>query len=240
MITRSCLLAPIAMAALGLSGCGSSEEEAADKPGDDPALASALAGPVMIDPELAGQNYATAAIAGGGPAVIELPPAESTPEAIAAAKADAAKAAGKPIERAPSPEGAGDSRLREAVTAAQLAHAVQGPGTDCGGKADYEFSWSTKLPAPLPIYPRGHLLETAGTDRDGCRLRFAGFLTPVAADDVIDFYYTRAKAAGFTVERHRSGEVQLLRGGKAHAVYAVRVRRQDDGISKVDIVANGG
>jgi hypothetical protein len=240
MFSRQSLLTPIALTALGLSGCGGSDKAGSGKPGEDPALTGALSGPVMTDPELFSQNNGTAAIAGGGPPVIELPPAEASPEAIAGAKADAEKAAGRRIEPAPSPAGEGDEKLREAVTAAQLASAVKGPGSDCGAKAEYEFGWSTRLPAHMPIYPRGHLVESAGTDRDGCRLRVAGFLTPVEANDIADFYHTRAKAAGYTTERHQSGDVQLLSGGKAKSAFAVRIRRQDDGISRVDIVANGG
>ena len=74
MFSRRRLLTPIALTALGLSGCGGGDKAGSGKPGEDPALTGALSGPVMTDPELFSQNNATAAIAGGGPPVIELPP----------------------------------------------------------------------------------------------------------------------------------------------------------------------
>ena len=57
-------------------------------------------------------------------------------------------------------------------------------------------AWAAKLPAAFPVYPRGNTQEAAGTDEGQCALRVVSFLTPVALEEVLAFYYTRARAAG--------------------------------------------
>ncbi len=226
------------LAVLALTGCGGHERDAAADTEGLPRRA--LSAPVMIDPELALRDDATAAIAGGGPGVVEVPPFEHDAETLAAARAEALKLAGTRIAAAPSPSDGGDSVLRDAVTAVQRARAVKGPGSDCGGKADYAMAWSLRLPAAFPIYPRGHLLEAAGSDSDQCRLRVVRFVTPVAPDEVIAFYYTRARAAKLAARYMATDGVHQLSGSNATGAFAVQARKRDDGMTETDIVVNGG
>ena len=236
MPLRSVLSIALCAAAMLLAGCGRDDRPAA-RAEIDPALAGALADPIMIDTDLSGQNRASAAVAGGGPVVIELPIVERGPEAIAAARADAAKLAGGKVKPAPSPRQA--AAAERGVTAAQIAGTVKGIAASCAGKAEYALAWSQRLPEPLAIYPRGHLREAAGADAAGCSLRVASFVTPVEPGEVIDFYYTRIKAAGFAPEYRLAEGSHSLGGSKGGAAYAVHARKLESGLTEVDLVASG-
>ena len=224
-----------------LAGCGKDQTEASGTGDEDPALTSALGDQIMVDPDLAGQNRGNAAISGGGPASGAIPPQLKTPEAIAAAKADAAKLVGGPLQTAPAVSKESEATPANA-TAADLALSIPGSGSQCADKVDYTAAWATKLPAALPVYPRGHVQEAAGTDKDGCHLRVVNFVTPVGVQDVLDFYYTRARAAGYDAghtTEGKDGAMHLLGGSKGASAYVVYVQAKADGLTEVDIVANG-
>ncbi len=228
----------IACAALGLSACKGQPDEPPGQ-GEDPAYAHALAGPLMTDGELASRNRAISAISGGGSEVVELPLIENGPDAIAGAKAEAEKLVSGKIATVPFPSDGSNAVLLNGVTAAQRGAAVKGPGKDCAAKASPGLAWSLRLPQLLPIYPRGHLLDAAGNDNDGCRLRVVRFVTPVEPGDVINFYYTRANAAKFAARHMAADEAFVLEGSKGPAVYAVQARKREDGLTEADIVVNG-
>jgi len=224
--------------ALALSGCG--DNKAADgAAGDqDPALTGALGDQIMVDPDLAAQNRGNAVLTGGGPATGEIPKEKRSPEAIAAAKAEAAKLVGGTLQVAPSPTSEGQGTAPQSV--GQVADLLPGQGSACASKVDFTAAWAAKLPQALQVYPRGHVQEAAGTDKDGCRLRVVNFLTPVSPDDVVNFYYTRARASGFEAEHKLEGSDHVLGGSKGAAAYVVYVRKLANGLTEVDLVANGG
>jgi hypothetical protein len=232
-MNRRRLFAAALLVAFVQSGCS---QEASDdgKPKGDPAQAAALSDPIMVDTGLASQNKAEAAIAGGGPPTIALPPIERDPEMMAAARAEAEKLAGGAIETAPSPR-EGELAGADGVTPAQLAALVGGGG--CAGKLGYSAGWATRLPAPLAIYPRGHLREAAGVIGGGCTLVIASFLTPVGAGHVTDFYYTRLRLAGLTAEHRLAAGSNVLTAAKGKAAYAVRIREFEAGVTAVDLVS---
>ncbi len=87
--------------------------------------------------------------------------------------------------------------------------------------------------SPTPAY------VPAGTDRDGCKLRVVGFVTPVPVSDVLDYYATRAADQGFAMRRTREGDDETLEGAKGTARYAVIVRRRADGLTQADLVTSG-
>jgi hypothetical protein len=226
-------LVPALALALAACGGGEKDKQAADS---DPALTGALGDQIMVDPDLAGQNKGGSALAGGGPASVEIPAEQRSPEAIAAAKADAAKLVGGTMRKAPAAASGGDAQHGPI----SLADVAGNAGADCSGKVEYSAAWAAKMPSAFPIYPRGHVSEAAGTDKDGCRLRVVNFVTPVSADDVIDFYFTRAGAAGFDAEHRTEGGDRVLGGSKDRSAYVVYVRKTADGMTEVDLVTNGG
>lgn len=215
--------------ALLLTGCN--REDNSEKARD-----SELAGQIVVDPELAGGQPTTTS------GKIDLPAEQRTPQAIAEAKAEAAKLAGGAIPQAPAPGGGGEIALLEqsAANAARTAASARAAKVDCAQKVQYSADWSKALPAMLPVYPRGVVQEAAGTDSDGCRLRVVSFVTPVTTGDVMDFYYARFRAEGYEARHQLSGSDHVLGGGKDRAAYLVYARKLTNGLTEVDLVASGG
>lgn len=225
---RIILLAPLVL----LAAC-SGGDEAQDRP-RDPVAAAALDDPLMTDPDLTGQNRGNAALDGGLPDGA-VPAFKRNPEEIAAAKTEAERVLGRPIPAAPDPANSiKASRLAGAATMQAVAEA-SGLGGDCAGKLEYSAVWAARLPAALPVYPRGHTLVAGGSDRAGCKLRAVRYVTPVEPGDVIAFYHASASAAKLTAARSREGEDEVL-SGKGYALF---VRKRGDGLSNVDLVTSG-
>lgn len=228
MTPRLALLMVLALAACGK---GAPVPEVAEE--RDPAIVAALADPIMIDPDLASQNRGNAAIALDSFAAVPLD--ASSPEDVAAAKADASRLAGGMIETAPPPSGE-DKPFPPALTAGQVAAALAANPAGCVAGLRYGYAWAASLPPNLPIYPRGHVQEAAGNP--ACGLRTIVFTTPVEPSAVIDFYFTRARGAGYGVVRRRAGDVEVLSGGNGRTAYLVRVSALN-GLSQVELAVRG-
>ncbi len=231
------LLAP----ALLLTACGGKGEPT--KPAaDDPAMSGALGDPVLTDPDLAGENGANRAAfvpSGGG----AIPAADMSPEALAAARDAALKLVGGPGSMKKAPEARevkgtlpADSQLTVAARAATGPNGANG----CAAKVQYTTAWAARLPAAFPVYPKGAVQEAAGTDEGACALRTVNFISPVPVAEVIDFYYTRARAAGYSAQHLKDGADDMLGGTKGAANYVVMARELPNGGSSVDLVTNGG
>ena len=233
---------PLVAVLVALSACGGENKTKPEAGPQDPAVTSALADQIMVDPDLVDQSRADAAVAVVGPPSAPVPPEQAGPEAVAAARADAARLVGGAIRPAPDPvKGGADALIRDVATAAQFAASAKTGNVDCAGKVEYSARWAAMLPAPLAVYPRGAVQEAAGTDADGCRLRVVHFVTPVAVDDVIAFYYTQLSAAGYNARRHVEGDAQALGGSKGTAAYMIQARRKAGGaLTEVDLAASGG
>lgn len=221
---------------LVLAGCNSDKKkpEGAET---DPAMSGALGDQIMVDPDMAGQDGAALAANGGQ---ITLPPEDRSPEAVAAAKADAAAVVGGKLSAAPQPQKGGAAALTEAAaTAAQVAQASKAARTDCAAKVEYSNTWAARLPAEIPVYPRGAVREAAGTDRDGCALRVVNYATPVAPGDVMSFYYTMAGRGGYGADYRLDGNDHVIGGRKGGRAFVVYARKLDNGVTEVDLVTSG-
>jgi len=233
----------LAASALLLAGCGwfgGEDDEAVAE--DDPAMTAALGDQITIDPDLARQNRAESAAfvpSGDG----SLPTVDSGAEAIAAARADALRLVGGPgkMQKAPGAQDvAGELPAGATLTAAARAATAPRGSRDCAARVQYTMQWAARLPAPFPVYPRGAVQEAAGTDASGCALRVVNFVTPVPLGEVIDFYYSRARAAGFSAQRVRQDGDDVLGGVKGGASYVVYARRMPTGNTEVDLITSGG
>jgi len=208
---------------------------------DDPALAGALGDQIMVDPDLVMQNEpaaggAIAAQSGG------LPPDDDSPAALEAARREALQLVGGTgsLKDAPAARAvAADAASGPLLTAAARAAASPAGGGACAGKVEYAHIWATRLPKPFPVYPRGNVQEAAGTDKAGCSLRVISFTTPVPLDDVADFYYTRAIAAGYKSDHVRQGPDNILGGTRNGAAYTIWLRKLASGRTEVDLVTSG-
>ncbi|HKR93694.1 hypothetical protein [Novosphingobium sp.] len=236
MMTAARIMAFSFVATVLLTGCGSGNK--APSSGEtDPAMAGALGDQIMVDPGMTGQNGAAVAVNDGK---ITLPPADRSLEAIQAAKAKAAEVAGGTLLPAPQPAQGGASTLTEsAATAAQVAQASRIAHTDCAAKVQYSNTWAARLPADIPVYPRGAVQEAAGIDSSECTLRVVNFVTPVTPEDVISFYYSAARKNGYGAEYKLDGGDHVLGGRKQGKSYVVYARKLNGGITEVDLVTSG-
>ena len=225
--------------ALLLASCGADAPVAVAD--DDPALSNALAGPILVDPDLVGQNRANSAAAlpsqDGS-----LPSVDSGPEAVAAARDQALAMVGGPgsLRHAPDPGELSEAPPAKATdSATERAAATVGLRAFCGKGLQSTAMWAARMPDAFPVYPRGAVQEAVGTDTGDCKLRVVAFVTPVPYDEVIDFYYTRARAAGYSA-RHLRGEGDaVLSGTRGNAAYDIYVTRLPSGNTAVDLLTNG-
>lgn len=162
---------------------------------------------------------------------------QSTSAAAVAAMKAARAAVGGSILRAPAAK-AMDGEPRPTATSVNgKARSATGK---CANAVQYGDEWADKIRKPFRVYPQAQLTEAAGVDSAKCHLRILNFTTPVAVDQVIDYYYTQASHAGFDAEQLLiKGELQLG-GTRASdgAAYIVFARHKTGGGSDVDIVAN--
>ena len=239
--------------ALPLAACGgaaSDEAAVADLDnklvgkGSDPEINAALNDRILVDPDLTDSaNVNTVKVA--DKPLSGAVPADSGYDGDASIEAlDSAK-----LMRAPKPvvvgvedcKGCGKQR---AVTLGALAAdqgVTRGKGT-CDAKLQYGAGWAMRMPPEFPVYPRGRVKEAGGVDGGICDIRVATFTTSAAMQDVIDYYYTRARKSGYSAEHQlRAGE-HVLGGTRDNdsGAYFITFNRAPGGGTSVDIVANNG
>lgn len=225
---------------LALASCGrtASDSDATDNQ-SDPAARAALEDPIMVDPDLTEQSNRNAVTTGSKPATGGVP--LSRQAAIAdAAQADAVKAVGGKLMSAPAATTmeCDSCDVNEPVTLG--ARAAQQNGK-CDAKLSYGADWADRMPAAFPVYPRATLREAAGVTSGECNVRVINFRTGASLKSVLDYYYTRAKRAGYDGEHTVKGQEHYLGGTRASdgAAYVVIVN-QTGGLRDVDIVASNG
>jgi hypothetical protein len=218
-------IAPFLLVSLLLAGCGGNDA-AVTVPDIDPALSAALAEPLLVDLDLVGQNRANSA-ADLPTRDGSLPTNDDNPVAIAAARAEALELVGGP------------GRMQSAPAAREGSANPAGVRANCLDRVQRTAQWAARMPGPFPVYPRGAVQEAAGTDASGCALRVVSFVTPVPLGDVMDFYFTRARDAGFSAQRVLDDGEDVLSGGNDRASFAVYGRRLPSGNTAVDLVTSG-
>lgn len=221
-----------------LAACSGQPEQPEIVPERDPLTRQALNEQIMVDPDLAQQNEANAALTGGTDH--SLPPVIATREAIEAAKLEAADLVGGTANlRPPGTPKAADPLPEVALySVTELAKLTSGNAA-CADKASFTARWAARMPKVLPIYPHGNTIEAAGIDTAGCALRAVRFLTPVSREDVLAFYAAIARKAGLSVAYARAEDIDVLQGAQGNRRYAVYVRRRESGISDVGLVTSG-
>ena len=244
--SRSFCAAAVLMT-LPLAACGKDDKDANLAALDaqltnnmvDPALKSALADQIVVDPKLTGQSNRNAVRPADRPANAALPVLTGD---AAKALAEAVKRAGGRLLAAPAPAQGG--QMESAVTLGALAReqAQRTGGRNCSKQLVYGNQWSQRLPDPFTLYPGAQLLEAAGAEKDGCALRAASFTTPVPKKSVIDYYFTQARRAGFDAE-HRIIDGDNVLGGTRKddgAAYFLLFTDAPGGRTNVDIIADNG
>lgn len=220
-----------------VAGCNAPDKKPSADQSDSAQTGTAPDDAMMVDPEHPGQGGDAASADGTR---VSLPAQARTPQAISAARQQAAQMAGGTLKPVPAPaQGGGAALAQAAATAAQTATNTKAEKTDCSAKVQYAKTWAAKLPAELPLYPRSAVQEAAGIEGQGCALRVVSFATPVSVDDVIGFYYTKAAAEGYGAEHKIDGGDHVLGGRKGGKAYVVYARKLKDGVTEVDLVTSG-
>lgn len=198
---------------------------------DDPAVRAALNAQIAADPGLTQMANANALRPAAQPRSGALPATDI------AARAVSAKIG--PLAHAPAASGgcAACAAAKGALTLGELATRQHGRG--CATRLRYSAVWSTRLPADLPLYPDARVIEAAGVDGNGCRLRVVSFESAASVERVIDWYYTQGTRAGYSAD-HEADEAQHVLGGtRGDAAFVAYVSATGAG-SSVDFVSNAG
>jgi hypothetical protein len=228
---------------LGVALAGCSTRKPPEPQGEqDPAVSGALGEQLMTDPDLARINPDNRALAGGGPAAAPIPLEDRSPEAVARARAEAARLVGAQSAAQPAalPPPAGPGATGPRDTPALAAIAALGPaGQACAAQLEYGFVWAARVPAAFPIYPRGHAQDAAGTDGKGCALRVVNFVTPVPAAEVGAFYWAMARRAGMVAEHRLVGRDHAIIAHAAKGAAVATIAAREDGLTQVDLVTSG-
>lgn len=239
-IRRTCFA--LMPACLVLTACGGGADETEVSRLDakltensvDPALREALEAPIATDPDLVGEanrdavRPADTPLTGTVPARLAVPQARTEALRLAGGKLLQAPAATKSVTSTDDPVTLGGK------IAARLDRAA------CRRvPVDYAAQWSQSLPAALPVYPGGSLMEAAGTDEEGCITRAISFTTPVPASEVLDFYYSMVRRAGYSADHIEQNGEDVLSGrrGKGGAYY-LSVKARNGGGTAVDLIAD--
>lgn len=245
---RPVAAAPLIAALLLLAGCGTKTDDAqaldtldaeladgnAQAGARDPALTAALRDQIMVDPALAGQSNRDAVRPARQPYAAPVPPDRPVRRIAADAPvSELAKPAPPPASGCP-----GCAERRQAMTLAGVAE--RRGGGACARALRYSARWATQLPAALPLYPDARVREAAGTAEGGCQLRVVSFASAAPVQTVLDWYYARASAAGYSAEHQADETTHLLAGTKGAAAYALFATPRGDGGADVDLIVNNG
>lgn len=217
-----------ASAALALSACASEAPER-KAPEPDPAVAYALMLPLLADPDLTSVSQRFAVFADPTPLDAAIPIDDYAEATVAAARREASGMIGPAA--APALPASGACPGCDALFVDQRARVVAG---SCAERLDADLEWSLRLPAELPVYPKAHLREAAGSDDPTCRVRAASFTAPVPAPEVLALYRTLATRGGYALAP--AGPAAFT-GRKGASLIAVMVRPGPGGYGIFDLVA---
>ncbi|WP_336986980.1 hypothetical protein [Altererythrobacter aquiaggeris] len=234
------LLRPIlAFAGYGLlAGCGGDPVDQASTTDVDPMVSAALNENLMSDPDLTGQNRANSVIS-DGLADGSVPLLDISPDAIGRARADAAALVGGTTEMlaAPAPARAEDiAPLHHRITVLARAQVLLDLSDNCTDRASNRAIWAARLPDTPQIYPRGAVQAASGANFEGCDFQAVKFRTPVPRGEVVDFYFTTARAAGFSPGVIMQGDTIVLSATKGSAMFAMYADTLANGLTEVDLV----
>jgi hypothetical protein len=202
----------------------------------DPALMAALHDQIMVDPMLVQQ------------ANIDVVRPPTMPRSGAVPPDGIAVAAMKPVPgealtSAPAPSGDCPqcAVARRSLTLGALAAQQGGRAGQCAANVSYSADWANRLPQGVPLYPDARVSEAAGADGAGCALRIVSFASTAPMQRLLDWYYTKASAAGFRAGHQADGTEHVLAGTKAGgAAFLAVLRARGDGGTDVDLMADGG
>ncbi len=199
----------------------------------DPASQQALNDPILTDPDLSHQNEGNTALTGG--IDHSLPLENTTPQAIRAAREEAIRLLGGNSKLRDLPEPAWMDNMDKLTDVLDEA-ARMVARSDCEHAVSYTALWAAKMPEEFPVYPRGATQEAAGSEKGTCRFRAVSFRTPVPLEETLAFYYSRALDAGYVVGYSANEAEHVLGGTHERSAFLIHARRDETGVTEIDLV----
>ena len=222
-ILRSILFALAAPSAL--AGCDSGGPTVEPRIERDPLIVQALNDQLMVDPDLAMQNEANAALTISFDRT--LPLIDKSPATIAVIRDEMRMKLleGGPVLDLP--------KVQNLASGRDLA----GPCAK-DGQLDRSAIWAARLPDFATIPPRGATIAGAGRDTPGCNIRLVTYRTPLGAREAMRFHFTLASRGGLEPKlSEQSKGVLELRGTRSGAGLIVRATPMPDGLLTVEITS---
>ncbi|RXR26540.1 hypothetical protein [Sphingobium fluviale] len=201
----------------------------------DPALREALEASIATDPDLRREGNRDSL----KPADKPLDGAVPVGLTVRDAQARALRLAGGKLLPTP-PATKTVTTTGGAITLAGIAR-EQGLSAACEDpRLNYALGWANRLPAYLPLYPGAALKDAAGADDPKCTIRAATFATDTDVGPVLDFYYTLARRAGFSVEHVEQDGGHALKGARTKdgAAFHLALRSAPDGGVEGDLISS--
>ena len=211
---------------LALAACSADDEPVAKQP-RDPAVEQALNDPLMTDPDLSSRNEGAAALTVNVDGA--LPVLEASPEAIASARAEASALLGGTGAAVSIPAPRGTIAPLGASHSPADHLAVLADKTSCKAPLRDSTIWAARLPAALPVYPRGATVAATGGDGKACRVAAVVFSTPIPVDEVVAFYWRRARIAGLAPVTLTADDTPVLQGRGKGVAFDLRAHETDGG-----------
>lgn len=212
--------------------------------GSDPAINAALNDRILVDPDLTDSANANSVKNADLPLSAAIPPDSGYDGDTQISALDNTKLLRAPKPTVVAAADCSNCGTQRAATLGALAAdqgVARGKGT-CEAKLQHGAGWAGRMPPAFPVYPRGRVREAGGVEGGICDIRVVSFTTSVPMQDVIDYYYTRARKSGYDAEYQiRAGEHVL--GGTRDSdsgAYFITFNRHSGGGTAVDIVANNG
>lgn len=110
------------------------------------------------------------------------------------------------------------------------------------GELTQDISWAAKMPKAFPVFPNAKVEGAAGIDDGECNVRGTRFVTENAMQEIADYYFTRAKKAGYSAEYIVNDGKYALGGTREadDAAYYITLSARNGGGTIVEIVASQG
>jgi hypothetical protein len=200
-----------------LAGCSSSPSTTANSSNADPAVTSALADPLLADPQLDRRANRDALRPADEPYQAMVPPGLPSP-----LRGDAPPTI---------------------VARARLAVAGDRAGVfkTCSFDVRYSYGWAARLSPELGLPAEAQVAEAAGSDTSKCQLRLIAYSSSLGSAAMLESYRRIAKSGGYTSsEAAQGGATSLTATRKNDGAAFVATVSAGDGGSLVDLVSNRG
>ncbi len=223
LLNQSLLLCPLLLA---LAACGGDkgaidqlDAKLATKDVTDPALTAALEDQIMVDPTLAGQANERSIRPPAEPMQTPVPQLATTP---------------------PPPKVSAPVKTLGSI-AAEQAEISRDSFNGCGLNVQYSMDYAARLPDDFPLYPKSQVVEAAGSDDNGCKLRALTLNTTAPLKSVAQHYARAATQAGYRVASKSDPEGVMVSGKRAADGGAFYVILNGSGdATTADLVINNG